>query len=167
MPAFVLNELPNFIQHDPITTARVSVPTSMVNPDLLPAHEVHMFFPVNASKVELCIAQALEHITFHPNTRLNNKFNIHLMRVNGLEIYWCHFPAEFRQVCERAAQLFKTTISDMSRALTTSHTILRLPRSEKIIIIRPSPLPCTELDRRAEEAVAFGHSLQSPRFGVD
>lgn len=96
-------------------------------------YECHMFFPIQPRE-ELLIATALEHITFNPaNKTMNDKFNIAAVKCGDIELFWCSFPKEFKDVCGRAAKVFGMTMKIMPRVVV-SGTFSGIPKTRNSAI---------------------------------
>jgi hypothetical protein len=132
--------------------------------------ECHMFFPVYPCE-ELLIATALEYITFHPNNKtMNDKFKIDLVKCGGIALFLCSFPKEFKDVCERAANLFEMTMKIMPRVMAEKGelkaTALEFPAQSNILCFQGkrcnNPAIISEEHRNMQ---LFGNHLE--RLDID
>lgn len=129
--------------------------------------ECYFFFPLDGK--EHLIATALEFMTFHPNTPLNDKFNINPVVDRGLGLFVCRFPIEFKNVCERVAKIFKMTMlvkpfSFLHIAPEKHEMVAEIfPRHENVFFFEGA-CAVNMLEERAR-LIALGNSLD--RLSID
>jgi len=82
-----------------------------LNVEKLSKDECHMFWDFSSLNARL-IATALEFITFHPHTKLNEKFNITPIPCDDSLLFLCSFPKEYKEICRRAAKTFGMHITN-------------------------------------------------------
>ena len=95
--------------------------------------DFHLFFPIKPCE-ELLISTALEFLTFHPlDKKMNEKFNIGIVKCEKIELFWCSFPKEFKEVCEKVSKTFEMTMKNMSRAMIygSKNDILKFLKNPK------------------------------------
>lgn len=115
--------------------------------------EYHMFFPRLSGCNYQFIAAALEIIAFPENKEMNDKLNFKYVKCNGNEIAWCSFAKEFKDLLERVAKGFSTTIQVKSRTMAflgpwlTYETVLVIPAHENVLCFEPGH----SIDRIAKE----------------
>lgn len=146
-----------------------------LNENKLPKNECHIIFPLGHMCKEQILLVALEYLSFHPETPLNEKFNIHLVKCgkNGdLPLTWCSFPVEFAGVCKRIAAHYELTLTNQSRAIANQSTLLEMPRADNILIFQRNELAfyehpdeSVEIERECQAAKDLGDWLN--RLGVD
>lgn len=142
-----------------------------LNTSMLSENECHMFFSVQPCE-ELLIATALEFLTFHPaNKKMNDKFNINPVKCGDIELFWCSFPKEFKDVCERAAKVFGMTIKIMPRFMvaggtTIKGTALEFPSKENILCFQGKRChDPKKISKECDNIVWVGNSLE--KLGID
>lgn len=133
--------------------------------------ECHMFFPVQPCE-ELLIVTALEFMTFNPsNKKMNKKFNINPIKIGNLELMWCSFPKEFKEVCERAGQVFEMTMQIMSRKMISmtpgsKQCGVEFPRADNLLIFQGKR--CSNPEKIAKECSAVVKAANSlDELGID
>ena len=136
-------------------------------PHLLNQAEIHIFVPAVVSKIENLAMTALEFITFHPGTPLNNKFQVNVVSpFDGLDLLWYHFPKEFRPQCEIALERFNIAILKSPRSYMVGGNILTLPKDDRILITKPNrPMSDREIECAEIEMKSLGNSFE--RLGLD
>jgi hypothetical protein len=81
-----------------------------LNPKMLSKEKCHFFFDLQAVRVEMLIAKTLEFFTFNPKTTSADKFHFNIIICHNFPMYWCSFPRQYKDVCERIAAAFKMKI---------------------------------------------------------
>lgn len=172
MPTIEIKETPSFVvPYGYDNTFQCKKYT--IDPAKLPKDEVHLFYLAAQLGDEHLIATALEFFTFHPETKNNNKFNMHVITPCGsLKLIWCHFPKEFRSVCERAAAAFDMLLSPKSRSMVTGgegteSVMFVLPRSENILLFAKNDRSASNrvIASKAREIQELGNLFE--KLGVD
>lgn len=132
----------------------------------LSENECHIFFPATACE-ELLIATALEYMTFHPaNKRLNDQFSMNIVACKNIKLFWCHFPKEFKDVCERASKVFGLTMKIMPRVMVIKGTSLEFPNKENILCFQGNrSYNPKKIYEKCDDIELFGDILE--KVGVD
>jgi|GEM_PF-5039673 len=138
-----------------------------LNTLMLSDDECHMFFPIIPCE-ELLIATGLEFTTFHPaNKKINDKFKIDPVQCGDIQLFWCSFPKEFKDVCERIAKVFGMTMKIMPREIaagdskTDKGTLLQFPMKENILYFQGNR--CNnpnKIEQEMENIIWIGNSLE-------
>lgn len=133
--------------------------------------ECHMFFPV-AEPQELLIATALEYMTFNPaNKKMNDKFNLVPVKCGDIELFWCCFPKEFKDVCERAGKLFGMTMKIMPRmyvggGIDRKETTIEIPKKDNILSFQiKDRMDRNKISAECDDITWLGNCLE--KLGVD
>jgi hypothetical protein len=97
--------------------------------------ECHLFFTAIPSE-DSVIATALRFLSFNPKSVSSEKFGMLPMEVHAdhqkkVIVWWCHFPAEFKDVCERVGRLYGMNMK--------SNQMQVLSEDGVCIIVSPSP----------------------------
>ena len=142
-----------------------------LNASKLSKNECHMFFPVPPCE-ELLIATALEFFTLHPaNQQLNDKLHVNPIKCGGVELFWCRFPREYKDVCERIAELFKMTMVVMPRTIVlggtaVEGTVIEFPAQENVLNFQGKRCHNTDkISNECKRIVALGNDLE--KLGID
>lgn len=165
---------PNFFEYKEFQKEK-NLRVYELNVKKLPSQDCHMFFPVKEN-LELLVTTQLEFITFHPTTPLNEKFNLKIVCCDSIELYWCSFPIEFKDVCKRAGERYEMVVSQKSREFlgggedSPFHTFLRLPFAENVMNFVSKNIKSRENYERnfQQESLAIiqlGNSLE--RYSID
>lgn len=138
-----------------------------INPNKLSDDECHLFFTTQACE-ELMIVTILENFFFHHSTKLNEKFNINPVVCGDIELFWCSFPKEFKEICETMGRIFELTMKNNSRVYVDSRgTILQVPEVKQIFSFSGEhrdfrkPEVQKMFDTVCENAVKFGNYMHS------
>ena len=93
--------------------------------------ECHIVYPPGFE--EHLIATALEYMTFHPaNQKMNDRFKFTIIE-SPIPLFWCSFPREFKDSCERAAKTFEMTMNIKPRVMILGEIALEFPAKENIL----------------------------------
>lgn len=130
-----------------------------------------MFFPILPCE-ELLIATSLEYMTFNPyNKEMNDKYNFNFIKCGNILLYWCSFPKEFKDVCERAGKVFGMTMEIMSRTIAlggkdSNTTVLEFPKHENILCFKGKRSRDQEkISKECEDIGKIGNCLE--KLGID
>ncbi len=89
-----------------------------LNVKMLPKDECHLFWDYSKSGAAASlIARAMEFFTFHPLTKLSEKFNVYPIHLDDHLLFLCSFPNGYKDVRERAAKIFNMRMFNSSIAM--------------------------------------------------
>ncbi|HSX11434.1 MAG TPA: hypothetical protein VLF94_06960 [Chlamydiales bacterium] len=144
-----------------------------LQPEKLPKNRCHLFF--HPEGVEMSIVKALEFITFHPDHEPANKLiSVIPLKLGNLDLFWFSCPKEFKDVCGRAAEIFKVKMAATSRVMVKQkdgkRATYEFPEHEDVLMIKGGanqrdPEDCLRWEKEAERAIDFGDALQ--KMGLD
>jgi hypothetical protein len=137
-----------------------------LNETKLSNDECHMFFPVYPCE-ELIVSTALEFLTFHPKTSLNQKFNINPVKCGGIELFWCSFPKEFKDVCQKIGIVYELTMKHFPRVMVdSSGTALEMPKSNNLLVFEGKRCNNPEtISKECDNVIWVGNKLE--KLGID
>lgn len=136
----------------------------VLNADKLAYGMCHMFYPMPSE--EMWIATALQHSIFHPNTLMNQLFDVEIVQAGSMQLMHCSFPEKFKCLCERIAKIFHMHISYDPRAVVFSPspeeslTYLYMHSNEQVLLFnKEASFPKAQDDSILERDDAIRQSL--------
>jgi len=137
-----------------------------IDPSALSPKYCHIIFPINNELLlheEWLIITALEYISFHPDSPAQANYHFSLIDCDEIQLGVCSVPAEFRELCRRAGELFGMKMKHESRSyLAPSYELsVMIPKGDHILMF--SGLRCenkAELEKREIDIKQMGDWLQ-------
>lgn len=122
-----------------------------------------MFFPIPPCQ-ELIIATGMEFISFHPSDKLaNQKYELVPVLCGGISLFWCSFPKEFKDVCERMGKVYNMTLKVMPRFMLMEGTGLQFPSDENLLCFQTEKrcYDHAKIEEELENIMWLGNSFES------